>query len=237
MLTPAGGIPKSVYGIPAPIYPPGIDLAKEARIARRRFYPVTLLYSAFALPVLWLGFRAAPAVAFLFLLLGIALWTFLEYVVHRGILHGRFPDGSGWLRHALHARFDRVHSEHHQRPWDGLHINGHFDTLPAAVALALASPLAPLPTAPVLVATLLECYVLEEWVHYSVHFHTLHWRYFDYIRRHHLYHHSPRGSAIAFGLTNGTWDILLGTRIPFADRRLLYHRRNEAAAGDHPRAA
>ena len=225
---PIGGIPKSVYGIPVPIYPPGIDLAKEARTARNRFYPVTILYSGYALVFLALGFRAAPVVALGYLLLGSVLWTCLECLVHRGILHGRFPDGRQWLRHLLHRRFDRIHSEHHQRPWDGMHINGRFDTLPFAVVFAALSLLAPLPTAPVLVAALLQCYVIEEWVHYSVHFHTFHGRYFDYIRRHHLYHHCPRGREIAFGLTNGAWDVLLGTRIPAADRKLLYHRRAAA---------
>jgi dihydroceramide fatty acyl 2-hydroxylase len=220
-----GGIPKSLYGIPEPVYPPGIDLRKEARTARRRFYPTTVLYSAYAVVLFTLGFRVDAAVALRYLFLGVALWTCTEYLVHRFVLHGRFPDGPGWLRHALHLRFDRLHSEHHQRPWDGMHINGRFETLPFAVVLAASSLLAPLPTAPVLVAALLESYVIEEWVHYQVHCHRFHGLYFDYIRRHHLYHHSPRGVEIAFGLSNGFWDVALGTRIPPADRQLLHHRR------------
>ncbi len=225
MATTTGGIPKSLFGIPGPFYPPGIDLAKEARTARRLFYPVTILYSAYALVILPLGFRANPLTALLSVLFGIALWTSVEYLVHRFVLHGRFPDGPGLLKHLLHLRFDRLHSEHHLRPWDGMHINGFLDTLPFAVPLALTSYLAPLPTAPVLVAALLQSYVIEEWVHYAVHFHSFHGRYFEYIRRHHLYHHSPRGTEIAFGLSNGVWDVALGTRIPPADRQLLYHRR------------
>ncbi len=224
MTATAGGIPKSLYGIPDPIYPQGIDLERQARIARRRFYPTTALYTCYAFLVLFLGFREDAARTAGFTLLGVALWTLLEYLVHRFILHGRFPDGPGVVRHLIHLRFDTMHSEHHQRPWDGMHINGRFETVPFAVLLAAMSFLAPLATAPVLVAALLESYVVEEWVHYSVHFHSFHGLYFDYIRRHHLYHHSPRGAEIAFGLSNGIWDVALGTRIPPADRQLLYRR-------------
>jgi sterol desaturase/sphingolipid hydroxylase (fatty acid hydroxylase superfamily) len=81
----------------------------------------------------------------------------------------------------------------------------------------------------VFVATLLVSYVVEEWVHYSVHFHRFRWRYFDYIRRHHMYHHSPRGKEIAFGLSNSLWDVVLDTRIPAEDRQRLYRRGQERA--------
>lgn len=222
MEAPRGSILKSVHGIPFPTFPRGVDLAREARTARRRFYPVTVLYSAYALLVVALALRRAPLPALLFLVLGVGFWTWLEYVVHRFVLHGRFPDGPGRLQHLLHRRFDRMHGDHHLRPWDGRYINGFLETLPFAALLVALASLTPLPTAPVFVAALLQCYVIEEWVHYTVHFHVIHWRYFDYIRRHHLYHHSPRGTEMAFGLTNGAWDALVGTRIPALDRQRLY---------------
>ena len=213
-----------MHGIPLPVYPPGIDLPREARTARRRFYPVTILYTAYAVVVVGLGLRANPWAALTYFALGVAIWAWLEYTVHRHVLHGRFPDGPGWLQHWTHRFFDTMHGDHHLRPWDGMYINGFLDSLPFAVVFVLLGFLAPLPTAPVMVAGLLQCYVIEEWVHYTVHFHRFRWRYFDYIRRHHLYHHSPRGGDIAFGLTNGMWDVVLGTRIPASDRQLLYAR-------------
>ncbi len=219
------GIPKSLYGIPVPSYPQGIDLAREARTARRRFYPVTILYSAYALVVVPLGFRASPKAAAFSLLFGVLVWTLVEYLFHRFVLHGVFPDAPDRLRHLRHLLFDRLHSAHHERPWDGRHINGFLDTLPLALLLAGTSLLTPPATGRVLVAAVLVSYVIEEWVHYSVHFHSFHGFYFDYIRRHHLYHHSPRGRALAFGLSNGIWDVALDTRIPRRDRRLLYERR------------
>jgi sterol desaturase/sphingolipid hydroxylase (fatty acid hydroxylase superfamily) len=227
--TPRGVVLKSVHGIPAPLYPPGVNLAREARTARRRFYPVTVLYTAYAITVVALGLRTHPGATLAYLALGVAVWTWAEYMVHRHVLHGRFPDGPGWLQHGMHRFFDTMHGDHHLRPWDGMYINGFLDSLPFAALFILLSFLAPLHTAPVMVAGLLQCYVIEEWVHYSVHFHRFRSRYFVYIRRHHLYHHSPRGGEVAFGLTNGVWDLIQGTRIPADDRRLLYGRGRAAA--------
>ena len=229
MEAPRGIILKSVHGIPSPIYPPGIDLRRESRTARRRFYPVTILYTAYGLPLVATAARVNPWSTLGFAAAAVAVWTLVEYLVHRFVLHGRFPDGRG-LRHVVHRFFDTSHGDHHQRPWDGMYINGFFDSLPFAVLFVALSWLSPLPTAPVFVATLLVCYVAEEWVHYSVHFHRFRWRYFDYIRRHHLYHHSPRGKEIAFGLTNGIWDIVLDTRIAAEYRKILYRRGAERAA-------
>ena len=229
-----GTILKSRDGIPRPaIRPPGIDMASEARTARSRFYPVTIAYTAYALFTLEIALRADPATATLSILAGVISWTLVEYLVHRHVLHGRFPDGPGWLRHALHVMFDSSHGDHHLRPWDGRHINGGFVTVPFASVFALASYLAPVPTLPVFVATILQCYVVEEWIHYAVHFHRCRWRYFSYIRKHHLYHHGARGGDVAFGLSSGIWDVPLRTRIPAKDRGALYRRERRVGRPRH----
>jgi 4-hydroxysphinganine ceramide fatty acyl 2-hydroxylase len=222
---------KSVDGIPEPQFPQGVVLADEARTARRRFYPVTLLYTAYAAIILPIALYRHPLLTLAYFALGVSVWTWLEYIVHRFVLHGRFPDGAGWFQHRMHTFFDTMHGDHHQRPWDGMFINGYLDSMPFAVLFVLLGSLAPLHTAPVVVAALLECYVIEEWVHYSVHFHRFRARYFEYIRRHHMYHHSKRGAEVGFGLTSGLWDMLVGTRICAEDRQLLYPRRprNRAA--------
>jgi sterol desaturase/sphingolipid hydroxylase (fatty acid hydroxylase superfamily) len=61
-------------------------------------------------------------------------------------------------------------------------------------------------------------YVIEEWVHLSVHFAGWRGRYFRYIRKHHMYHHGNRGRDLAFGLTSDAWDRVYGTaaRVPAA---------------------
>jgi len=235
-MTYRGTILKSRDGIPRPVpAPPGLDLAAQARIARRRFYPVTVAYVLYAAIVLPLGLRARPLAAAAWILAGVSVWTLVEYLVHRYVLHGRFPDGPGPIQHAVHRFLDTAHGDHHLRPWDGLHINGGFDSIPVAIVLALLSFLAPLPTAPVFIATVLVSYVAEEWVHYSVHFHQFKSRYFAYIRKHHLYHHSGRGSTVAFGLSSGIWDGPLGT--PIARKRQDSHIATSAAAKNDGLAA
>lgn len=59
-------------------------------------------------------------------------------------------------------------------------------------------------------------------MHHSVRFCPFRSRYFRYIKRHHPYHHSPRGSDIAFGLASGFWDVVYETRIGQGVRRALY---------------
>ena len=195
--------------------PDGVVLADEARTARRRFYPVTILFTAYSTTVLALAFVLHPGHALAYLALGVTAWTLLEYLVHRFILHGRFPDGPGFFKHRVHTFFDTMHADHHQRPWDGMYINGHLDSVPfAALLVAVSFLLTPYYKAPVLVAGLLQCYVLEEWIHYSVHFCRFRSRYFQYIRFHHWFHHSPHGSTQGFGLTSGLWDRISGTRLP-----------------------
>jgi cyclopropane-fatty-acyl-phospholipid synthase len=157
--------------------------------------------------------------------LGYVVWTWVEYEVHRYVLHGRFPDGPGVVQHFLHRNFDHLHWEHHARPWDGNHVNGTLKDTGLFVAMLLALSFAfPSWSASMLIAGVIQAYILEEWVHHSVHFGRFKNRYFRYIRRHHLYHHSPRGSEAGYGLTNGFWDVVYRTRFSERVRRALYGR-------------
>jgi len=210
---------KSRDGIPHPRpRPSGVDVAHEARIARRRFYPVTFVYTAYALAVFALGLRESAATALSWAAAGVCSWPLIEYLFHRHILHGGFADAEGLVRRALHVWLDSLHAEHHERPWDGRHVNGGPATVPVAAILVLTGLLAPLPTWPMFVAAVLQCYVVEEWIHYAVHFHRFRIRYFHFIRRHHLFHHGARGRDVAFGLTSGLWDVPFKTAAPHAVR-------------------
>jgi len=222
----AGCRPKDLEVTSVDVVSSVIDRPAESRKARHRLYPVTVLYSVFAVTVLLLGLRQRPALTLFFFGVGVVFWTALEYWVHRYILHGRFPDGPGFFQHFLHKYFDHLHWEHHRRPWDGNHINGTIsDTLPFVGPLAVLALLLPVWSVSALLAGILQAYIVEEWVHHSVHFYELRGRYFRYIKRHHLYHHSPKGMTVAYGLTNGFWDIVYETRIPADVRHALYSGR------------
>ena len=202
--------------------PASIRWAEEARKGRRRLYPVTIVYSVAATAAFVYALRSSPWAAFRAWLLGVAFWTWVEYMVHRYILHGVFPDGPGMQRWT-HRLFDHLHVEHHERPWDGSHINGTIRDTGAFLLLPfLLALLLPPQTLLAFLAGFVQAYVVEEWVHHSVHFYHFGNRYFRYIKRHHLYHHSRRGQDIGFGLTNAMWDVVYGTRIP-ADVRAALH--------------
>lgn len=187
---------------------------EQARIFRRRLYPMTLFYSTYS-TILWvLALRSErPATGLLFFLAGALQWTFIEYLSHRYILHGRFSEGKGLVKQFLHTRLDPLHWEHHARPFDGMHINGTLrDTLPLFAIGAPLSLIAPVYTLPIFLAGVVQSYVLEEWIHHSVHFYHFRNRYFRYIKRHHWYHHGRHGSQLGYGLTSGFWDIVFRTR-------------------------
>ena len=205
----------------------GIRRAAEARKARHRLYPVTLVYTlASATMLAFCGLSEHWLRGLVLYALGFAVWTWIEYEVHRHVLHGRFQDGPGIWQHFLHKNFDHLHWEHHARPWDGNHVNGTLKDTGFFIALFLSVAfLFPPWTVTMLIAGIMQAYVIEEWVHHSVHFCTFRSKYFRYIKRHHLYHHSPKGSEVGYGLTNGFWDVVYGTRIPAPVRRALYGKR------------
>jgi hypothetical protein len=214
---------KSEIGsFPEPQFPTGIDLDAEDHKARRRLYPVTIIYSVGLFVALANAVRTGHAlVASGFVALGVLTWIPVEWLSHRYVLHGVFPKRGGPIAHALHYLFDATHADHHARPWDGMYINGHVDTLWAALVLVPPTFLAPAHTAPVWIATVLVCYATEEWVHHAMHFWNFKSRYFRYIRGRHLYHHSRHGVGLAYGVTSGLWDVVSGTRIPAPARRQL----------------
>jgi sterol desaturase/sphingolipid hydroxylase (fatty acid hydroxylase superfamily) len=183
---------------------------------------VTVIYSVYLLTLLILALRSPHALLALgFVALGVVAWIPIEYLAHRYILHGVFPKGEGWLSRALHYLFDSSHSDHHVRPWDGMYINGHVDTLFAAAVFFPLGFLAPYYTVPLFVATVFTCYALEEWVHHAVHFWNFKAPYFQYIRRRHLFHHSRHGKGLAYGITSGIWDVVSGTRVHAQQREML----------------
>ena len=80
----------------------------------------------------------------------------------------------------------------------------------------------PVYTLPALLAGLVQSYVGEEWLHYFLHFGKFRNRYFRYLKQYHLYHHSPRGMEMGYGITSGVWDFVFHTRYPKPVRKSLF---------------
>jgi 4-hydroxysphinganine ceramide fatty acyl 2-hydroxylase len=238
----AGALLKSQVGIPAiQLVGRHINLAVEASKARRRLYPVTILYTGYALTVITLALRSGHGarLPFVFFSLGVALWTLLEYLAHRFVLHGRFAAGRGLLRRWAHQAFDHLHVEHHARPWDGNHVNGTIKDTGLYMALFAASSFAaPIQSLPVLWAAVMQSYVVEEWIHHCVHYpsvYRLSGRYWRSIVRHHAYHHGARGTDLAFGLSSGSWDLVFRTQIPrgAGTRPALFHMNSPISTAEN----
>ena len=235
----AGANAESVPRTPRPDIPWGQFKREQARISRHRLYPMTVFYTVYCTAILVLALLSKhPFIALAFYIAGVPFWTLMEYLFHRFVLHGHFSDGEGFIRKFAHRRLDPLHWEHHERPWDGLHINGEIkDLLPLFFVMAPLSFIAPIWSLPVFYAGVVQSYVGEEWIHHSVHFYNFRSPYFRYIKAHHLYHHSPRGEHRGYGLTNGFWDIICNTRYPKEILDALYHRpRGKSAPARSPRA-
>ena len=197
----------------------------EARKSRKSLYGTTSFYGFYGTVVLVLSCRSAhPLIGLVFYLIGLISYTFVEYLTHRWLFHYQFEDKAG-IDHYLYKTFDSVHNGHHANPINGDHISGRLkDLLPLFVVAAPLSFIAPTYTLPVMLAGNVQGYVITEWIHHCMHFYRFQDPYFRYARRHHFYHHSPRGVDRGYGVTNGFWDIIFDTRYPKQVRWALHQR-------------
>jgi cyclopropane-fatty-acyl-phospholipid synthase len=132
-------------------------------------------------------------------LAGLALWTVVEYGLHRFVLHGVPP-------------FRRWHAEHHARP----------TALICAPTILTASLIAGLVFLPALLmadlwpACALTLGLLAGYQVYAVTHHaTHHWRARSpWLRRRkqwHALHHHHAGEGACYGVTTGFWDHVFGS--------------------------
>jgi sterol desaturase/sphingolipid hydroxylase (fatty acid hydroxylase superfamily) len=132
-------------------------------------------------------------------LLGLGVWTLVEYVLHRFVLHGLQP-------------FRTWHAEHHRRP------RARIGT-PTILSAALIGALVFLPAlllgdpwrACALTFGLLTGYFIYAIAHHATH----HWHagneWARRRKRAHALHHSPVGPPGRYGVTSAFWDGVFGT--------------------------
>src|SRR5882672_9551399 len=123
---------------------------EQAGISRRSLYPVTLFYTVSAAILLTLGLRSGhPYRALGFFALGLPVWTFVEYTSHRWVFHKHWPISKRpikkYFTYLSHKFLEPTHFGHHERPFDGTHINGRLkDLMPVflpSVAVSLLFPI------------------------------------------------------------------------------------------------
>ena len=171
-------------------------------------YPASLVVSGAGM--LFAGYVLAetglpPWLAIVLMVGGFVLWTLLEYLLHRFVLHGLWP-------------FKTWHEVHHRLPDDPIRIPLAF-SVPLMLMMLLAPTLLLRNVA--LGAALAIGLLVGEIVQQAVH-ERLHRRYehgheagkgrgwLAVRRREHGFHHA-QDARRAFGTLSGFWDRLLGT--------------------------
>ena len=142
---------------------------------------------------------------------GLFVWTFAEYGLHRFVFHFR-------PRNAWQERLSFLfHGVHHAQPMSktrlvmppavsiplALLFYGGFYVL-LAVLLGVAHCVAPL------FSGFIAGYLIYDMLHYSTHHFRLRWRFWQFLRRHHMLHHAQTPD-LRYGVSSPLWDIVLGT--------------------------
>ena len=181
------------------------------------WWVIPLFWAPVVSGLFWLGTQrfgltAVPALAAA--AAGLALWTLVEYGLHRFVFHHRF--GSGWGRqfHFL------MHGIHHLDPWDRTRLV--FPPLAGVIVAGLLFLpvwlLLPLPFAFVTMSGLLAGYIVYDMTHYYVHHGRPRSRWGKYLKAWHLEHHHRHPDAM-WGVSSPLWDLLLGTPRPLLGPR------------------
>lgn len=156
----------------------------------------------------WLGASGGYGAGRLALLVlgGLAIWTLLEYWLHRLVFHWE-PD------HAIGSRVHFViHGIHHDHPNDRLRL-----VMPPAASVPLAALFLGLlvlvfgtPAAFPLFAGLMAGYLAYDYIHYHLHHHTPRTQLGKRLREHHMRHHF-QDHRYGYGVSSPMWDVFFRT--------------------------
>jgi len=144
---------------------------------------------------------------------GLLVWTFVEYVMHRFVFHFSPKRPSAWLERVIFL----FHGIHHVQPWDKTRL-----VMPPGVSIPLALAFhalfawvlgdlcaAPAWLAPVFGA-FLAGYLAYDLLHYATHHLPMNSAVGRRLKRHHLLHHHATPDD-RFGVSSPLWDVILRT--------------------------
>lgn len=141
--------------------------------------------------------RDHPLRATVAIVVGLFVFSFIEYAFHR------------WLFHGSIALFERGHTLHHQRPLGYDSLPFFFSPVVVLLLAALLAALMPVGAALYLAGAIALGYALYGYAHFIVHryrFHNAAWR--AWVRIHNIHHAHPDKN---YGVTTPLWDFVLGT--------------------------
>jgi len=145
----------------------------------------------------------------LYFIIGLFIWTFTEYFLHRFIFHYNAKSKFG---NRIHFIF---HGVHHDYPKDSKRL-----VMPPSVSIPLAVIFYVLfyyIFGPVLVspffAGFIVGYIFYDITHYAIHHFNMKNRFWLAIKNHHMLHHYKHSDK-GFGVSQPTWDHVFGTTFP-----------------------
>jgi 4-hydroxysphinganine ceramide fatty acyl 2-hydroxylase len=167
------------------------------------YVPLTGVLSVWAWRDVALSEPVKPALV----AVGLLVWTLIEYLLHRFVLHYR-PQAP-----VLQAVVEKLHLGHHRDPQDEAKI-----TVPVFASLPIAGGLLALfrlisgswEMAALLLVGSIAGYLYYETVHFWIHCGARRGRWQGSQRANHMFHHF-RDQHRCFGVTTPLWDLLLGT--------------------------
>lgn len=175
------------------------------------WYAVPMCWLLPNLYFFWLGWtNQSKIIALSFWILGLCVWTFVEYCLHRFLFHLDFylPDHPVFL--TLHFT---LHGIHHYLPMDKQRL-----VLPPTLFILLAIPFHKLVFS--IFPYYMACsgfaggtlgYIMYDCTHYFLH-HAKLPQYFQDLKTYHLEHHY-KNYEMGFGVTSKFWDVIFETEI------------------------
>lgn len=157
------------------------------------------IYKAFAEGVSFLNFG-------LYFIIGLAVWTATEYIMHRFIFHYHPTSEFGKKIHFI------FHGVHHDYPRDKKRL-----VLPPSVSIPLATAFyflfASFLSQQLLFAFFpgfLFGYLIYDMLHYAMHHHNFKSGIMKRVKQHHMLHHYQNPDK-GYGVSSSLWDIILRT--------------------------
>ncbi len=169
------------------------------------YVPVVLFFLYRSFFTFQLGFGDVV----LYFFIGIFIWTFTEYTLHRFVFHFNAKSDFGKKIHFI------FHGVHHDYPKDSKRL-----VMPPSVSIPLALLffylfyyiLGPIYVSPFFAGFILG-YIFYDITHYAVHHFNMKSKFWLAIKNHHMLHHYKHSDK-GFGVSQPAWDHVFGTTYP-----------------------
>lgn len=154
-------------------------------------------------------FNISLGTILLYFIIGLFIWTFTEYTLHRFIFHFNAKSEFGKKIHFM------FHGVHHDYPKDSRRL-----VMPPAVSIPLATLFyilfyyifGPYLVAPFF-AGFIVGYIFYDTTHYAIHHFNMKSKFWLAIKNHHMLHHYKHSDK-GFGVSQPAWDHVFGTTYP-----------------------